>query len=85
MHLKIKTGNQGDNTLTKTNYSAEGLHQLLLDRNKPTIDVINTLAERMKKKEIADTTYSVWRLRKKAKRIFDCAYKSGQIKRFTKM
>ena len=41
----------------KTDFSAKGLHQLLLDRNKPTIDAIRKLEERYKHKEIADTTY----------------------------
>lgn len=45
--------------LTKTNFSMEdgGLHKLLLDRNKRTIDVIEKLTEQLKKKEIADSTY----------------------------
>lgn len=43
--------------LTKTDFSKDGLHKLLLDRNKPVIDAINQLEERYKKKEIADTTY----------------------------
>jgi biopolymer transport protein ExbD len=44
-------------TLTRTDFSKDGLHKLLLDRNKPTIDAINLLEEKYKKKEIADTTY----------------------------
>lgn len=43
--------------LTKTDFSDEGLHKLLLDRNKRTIDVIEKLTEQLKKKEIADTTF----------------------------
>lgn len=43
--------------LTKTDFSAEGLHKLLLDRNKPTIVEIDKLTEQLKKKEIVDTTY----------------------------
>ena len=43
--------------LTKTDFSAEGLHKLLLDYNKPTIKAIDELTEKLKKKEIADTTY----------------------------
>lgn len=43
--------------LTKTDYSAEGLHKLLLDRNKRTIDAIAKLTEQLQKREIADTTY----------------------------
>jgi biopolymer transport protein ExbD len=43
--------------LTKTDFSSEGLHKLLLDRNKPTVEAINKLEEQYKKKEIADTTY----------------------------
>lgn len=44
-------------TLTKTDFSAEGLHKLLLDRNDPTIKEIDKLTEQFKKKEIADTAY----------------------------
>ncbi len=44
-------------TLTKTDYSANGLHKLLLDRNKTTLDAIKALEEKRLKKEIADTTY----------------------------
>lgn len=43
--------------LSKTDFSSEGLHKILLDRNKPTITAINELTEKLKKKEIADTTY----------------------------
>lgn len=43
--------------LTKTDFSPEGLHKLLLDRNKPTIEAIDKLTEQLKKKEIADTTF----------------------------
>jgi biopolymer transport protein ExbD len=43
--------------LTKTDFSATGLHKLLLDRNKPTNDEIKKLEERLLKREIADTTY----------------------------
>lgn len=44
-------------TLTKTDFSAEGLHKLLLEYNKPTIEAIKKLEEQLKSKEIADTTY----------------------------
>jgi biopolymer transport protein ExbD len=44
-------------TLTKTDFSAEGLHKLLLDKNKPVVEAIQKLEEQYKKKEIADTTY----------------------------
>lgn len=44
-------------TLTKTNFGPEGLHKLLLDRNKETLDIIKGLDEKRAKKEIADTTY----------------------------
>lgn len=43
--------------LIKTDFSADGLHKILLDRNRPTIEVIEKLTEQLKKKEIADTTY----------------------------
>jgi len=44
-------------TLTKTNWGPEGVHKLLLDRNKRTIDAIKKLEERRLNKEISDTTY----------------------------
>lgn len=43
-------------TLIKTNFSKDGLHKLLLDRYKPTLDAITVLEEKYKRKEIADTT-----------------------------
>ncbi|MEO6903687.1 MAG: biopolymer transporter ExbD [Bacteroidia bacterium] len=43
--------------LVRTDFSKEGLHKILLDRNKPTIDAINVLGDRYKRKEIADSTY----------------------------
>ena len=44
-------------TLTKTNYGPEGLHKLLLDRNKETLDIIKGLEDKRLKHESADTTY----------------------------
>jgi biopolymer transport protein ExbD len=44
-------------TLTKTDFSANGLHKILLERNKPTLDNIKQLEERLVKRQIADTTY----------------------------
>jgi biopolymer transport protein ExbD len=43
--------------ITKSNFSADGLHKLLLDYNKTTIQTIEDLTEKLKKKEIVDTTY----------------------------
>lgn len=43
--------------LVKTNFSKDGLRKLLLEKNKPTIEAINALEEKYKKKEIADTTF----------------------------
>ena len=43
--------------LTKTDFSKEGIHKLLLDRYKPTLDAIAILDKRFKSKEIVDTTY----------------------------
>lgn len=43
--------------LTKTDFSSEGIHKILLDRNAPTIKNINDLTEKFKRKEIADTTF----------------------------
>lgn len=55
-------------TFTKTNFSKDGLHKLLLDRNKPTIEALNKLEERYKKKEIADTTYKRLAIAEKGKK-----------------
>src|SRR5436190_1624265 len=44
-------------TITKTNYSKDGLHKFLLERNKTTIEAIKKLKERYDRHEIADTTY----------------------------
>jgi len=44
-------------TLTKTDFSPEGVHKILLDKNKPTIDELKKLEEQLVKKEIVDTTY----------------------------
>lgn len=49
----------------KTDFSKDGLHKILLDRNKPTIDALNALEERYKKKEIVDTTYKRLALKEK--------------------
>lgn len=43
--------------LTKTSFQADGLHKLLLDRNAPTRKAIDALTDKLKRKEIADTTY----------------------------
>lgn len=43
--------------LVKTNFSKDGLHKLLLDRNKEAILEINKLTEQLKTREIADSTY----------------------------
>lgn len=54
--------------LSATDFSSEGLHKLLLDRNKPTIEAIETLEEKYKKKEIADTTYKRLAVAEKGKK-----------------
>ncbi len=43
--------------LIETSFQADGLHKILLDRNKPTTKEIDALTEQLKKKEIVDTTY----------------------------
>jgi biopolymer transport protein ExbD len=55
-------------TLTKTDFSPEGLRKLLLDRNKPVIEAINKLEEKYKNKEIADTTYKRLAVAEKGKK-----------------
>ncbi len=44
-------------TFNKTNFSKDGLHKLLLERNKPTVDALLQLEGKYKRQEIADTTY----------------------------
>ena len=44
-------------TLIETNFSKDGLHKILLDRHKPTLDAIEALEQKYKSKEIADTTF----------------------------
>ena len=61
--------------LTKTDFSSEGLHKLLLEKNKPTVDAIKKLEEQLVKKEIADTTYKRLAVGEKGKkRSINCAY-----------
>ncbi len=55
-------------TLQKTDFSKEGLHKLLLERNKTTIDAIKALEERYKRKEIADTTFKRLAIREQGRR-----------------
>lgn len=43
--------------LIKTDFSSDGLHKVLLEKNKPVIEAIKKLEEQLVKKEIADTTY----------------------------
>ncbi|MFL5764910.1 MAG: ExbD/TolR family protein [Bacteroidia bacterium] len=43
--------------LKKVDYSAEGLHKLLLEKNDPTIKQINDLTAKLKSKEIVDSVY----------------------------
>jgi biopolymer transport protein ExbD len=44
-------------TLTKTDFSSKGLHELLLKYNEKTGNAIKALETQLIKKEIADTTY----------------------------
>ena len=63
-------------TLLKSDFSKDGLHKLLLESNKPTIEAINLLEAQYKKREIADTTYKRKAVAEKGKkRSFDCSYK----------
>ena len=43
--------------LNKTDFSFDGIHTLLLDKNKPTIEALKLITEDYKKSVIADTTY----------------------------
>lgn len=55
-------------TLNKTDFSKNGLHKLLLERNKPTVDALLQLEGKYKRKEIADTTYKRLALAEQGKR-----------------
>lgn len=55
-------------TFNRTNFSKDGLHKILLERNDPTIKELNKLEERYKKKEIADTTYKRLAIKEKGKK-----------------
>jgi len=55
-------------TFKKTDFSKDGIHKILLERNDPTIVALNKLEERYKKKEIADTTYKRLAIAEKGKR-----------------
>jgi len=54
--------------LSTTDFSFEGLHKLLLDRNKPTEDAIQELNKKYKNHEIADTTYKRLAVAEKSKK-----------------
>ncbi len=43
--------------LKETNFSSEGLHKLLFDMNKPVRDAIAQLEQKVKTKQMADTTF----------------------------
>ena len=55
-------------TFLKTDFSKEGLHKILLDRNKPTIEALDKLEEKYKKKEFVDTTYKRLAIAEKGKK-----------------
>jgi len=54
--------------LDTTNFSFEGLHKLLLERNKPTEEAIQELNKKYKNHEIADTTYKRLAVAEKSKK-----------------
>jgi len=54
--------------LIKTDYSKDGLRKLLLDKNKPTRDKVLELTEKVKNKEIADTTFKRMAIAEKGKK-----------------
>jgi len=43
--------------LSETNFSSEGLHSFLMDKNKWAVDEIKSLTEKNKNKQLADSTY----------------------------
>jgi len=44
-------------TLIKTDYSKDGLRKVLLDKNKPTREAVLAMEEKVKKHEMADSTF----------------------------
>lgn len=54
--------------LSKTDFSKDGLHKLLLEMNKPTVEAITKLEEDYKNKVIADTTFKRLAIAEKGKK-----------------
>lgn len=54
--------------LKETNFSSEGLHKLLFDLNKPTRVAIEQLEQKVKTKQIADTTFKRLAIDEKGKK-----------------
>ena len=54
--------------LTRTDFSDEGLHKLLLDYNKPTIAAIKELKNKYERAEIADTTFKRLAIKEQGKK-----------------
>ncbi len=57
-----------ETTITEKDFSAKGIHELLLDRNKPTIDAIKKLEEQYKNKTIVADTFKVRALREQGRK-----------------
>jgi len=54
--------------LERTDFSDEGLHKLLLDYNKPTIEAIKKLKDQYERAEIADTTFKRLAIKEQGKK-----------------
>lgn len=54
--------------LKQTDFSSEGLHKLLFDLNKPTRVAIEAMAEKVKTKQMADTTFKRLSVEEKGKK-----------------
>lgn len=54
---KANKDGKPETQLIKTDFSKDGLRKVLLEKNKPTREALAKIEDRLKKKEIADTTY----------------------------
>lgn len=54
---KANKDGKPETQITKSDFSKDGIRKVLLEKNKPTREALEKLEDKLKKKEIADTTY----------------------------
>lgn len=54
---KANKDGKPETQLAKSDFSKDGIRKVLLEKNKPTREALEKLEDKLKKKEIADTTY----------------------------